>query len=732
MKSLLSTIALSILFFSSFAQCPSPVVEDWYYNEVENKFFVSVSSSPEAEIYILRVFRQYDNFTYTGDFDQITDSITVAGASQVIEIDASLLFSGNPFNPDPYWYYAVDLSSICANGEQSAITPFYISALSLLNDPGFNCNGNFFNPRTYLADGAGFAFDVYLSIPASVPTESIDSLEVFIDLGHTFLGDLSIALESPWGAEIDLLSWPNMEGSTNNMSVLFRDGGSSFNSLPGGGAIGISGIAAPSQPLSTFAGQPSEGVWILRIRDHLASDFGFVYGICMSINGSPCDATVLGSVYYDLNDNGSFDGSDQPLPYPWLLNTADNDLFNGNSGGNYIDCTQPGASTIALQNTPNNYTSQAAPFNAESGGTAPGVDLPLSPIPDIYDICLDWFTADVIRPGFETTFIAHITNAGTECVDGATFFFELPEFVQVVFSNPVGATIGSSSGQLSVPTICPLEQLSFTITFEVDDTVAIGELFSSTANVQIGETDSHPENNQSTLNDVVVGAYDPNDKQVSNELINTWFVENNEPLKYTVRFQNTGNYAAERVLIADTLDADLDMSTFLFISASHNMELTFNGNIAYFEFDQIFLPDSAADLEGSQGYVRYSIEPQANFGVNMEIENTAYIFFDFNVPIITNTVVTGFGEALSTSDFDLSANVFPNPAKDQLRVTWKSTAGVERIDVFDMRGRLVQSQNIGFGVSMADLNVSELGQGVYVARLVSDQGMASAKFTILK
>jgi uncharacterized repeat protein (TIGR01451 family) len=147
--------------------------------------------------------------------------------------------------------------------------------------------------------------------------------------------------------------------------------------------------------------------------------------------------------------------------------------------------------------------------------------------------------------------------------------------------------------------------------------------------------------NDWTTNSPVTCAYDPNDKTVVSETYNEefQFVGMNDPIEYRIRFQNTGNMAAENVLISDTLDLEyLDINTFEPQSSSHNMmtELNSDGSIK-FVFNNILLPDSASNEAGSHGFVVYRISPREDVQHMDLIENTSHIFFDDNPPIITNT-----------------------------------------------------------------------------------------------
>ena len=57
-----------------------------------------------------------------------------------------------------------------------------------------------------------------------------------------------------------------------------------------------------------------------------------------------------------------------------------------------------------------------------------------------------------------------------------------------------------------------------------------------------------------------------------------------------------------------------------------------------FTFDNILLPDSSVNEMASHGYVRYQIQHRDGLPEETYVQNTAGIYFDFNPPVITNTV----------------------------------------------------------------------------------------------
>ncbi|WP_066836291.1 IPT/TIG domain-containing protein [Rufibacter ruber] len=139
----------------------------------------------------------------------------------------------------------------------------------------------------------------------------------------------------------------------------------------------------------------------------------------------------------------------------------------------------------------------------------------------------------------------------------------------------------------------------------------------------------------------ITDSFDPNDKQVVPVgLTPERYTPTNAPLKYTIRFQNTGNDVAYKVVVVDTLSSDLDLSTFKIGAVSHPYRLTVSGKerpILTFTFNNIMLPDSGTNQAGSNGAIQFSIKPKADLPEKHLIENYADIFFDFNEPVRTNT-----------------------------------------------------------------------------------------------
>ncbi|MFC6998882.1 IPT/TIG domain-containing protein [Rufibacter roseus] len=182
----------------------------------------------------------------------------------------------------------------------------------------------------------------------------------------------------------------------------------------------------------------------------------------------------------------------------------------------------------------------------------------------------------------------------------------------------------------------------------------------------------------------IIDSYDPNDKQVVPVgLTSEFYTPTNTPLRYTVRFQNTGTDVAYRVVVVDTLSVDLDMATFQVGAVSHPYVLSVSGKekpVLTFTFNNIMLPDSAADQAGSNGFIQFSVRPKADLPEKHLIENLADIFFDYNEPVRTNTIQNRIYDMPPVlSDRKLSAkNVVVSPSISSFTPT-QSRAGQQVI-----------------------------------------------------
>jgi uncharacterized repeat protein (TIGR01451 family) len=137
---------------------------------------------------------------------------------------------------------------------------------------------------------------------------------------------------------------------------------------------------------------------------------------------------------------------------------------------------------------------------------------------------------------------------------------------------------------------------------------------------------------------IVTGSFDPNDKKgFPLGVGQNHDIMPNQNLEYMIRFQNTGTDTAFTVVIRDTLDFDLDIFSVVSGVSNHNYNFTIHGpRVLEWTFNNILLPDSTTNLEGSNGFVTFSVKQNSDLPNGSQITNNAGIYFDFNAPIITN------------------------------------------------------------------------------------------------
>lgn len=313
-------------------------------------------------------------------------------------------------------------------------------------------------------------------------------------------------------------------------------------------------------------------------------------------------------------------------------------------------------------------------------------------------------------------------------------------------SGPVIITVSGPVTYIS-PTLGALTPMiaGNTFTYNINDfnsltTNSLGLLFINDTTAQVGDQICvHVEINPTpldadTTNNVydfcyqVVNSYDPNMKEVYPVNVlpgyDDWFT-------YTIHFQNTGNAPAFNIRLRDTLDANLDINTFEMLGYSHPAIVSINGNVLTVRFNNIMLPDSTSDYEGSMGYFQYRIKPLANLPLGTQIENTAYTYFDYNAPIITNTTQNNFQMVVSTINGNEDANqlkVFPNPAKEVITINLQNSS-IENCIILNTLGQTVYNSAHEINANhKIQLNIADLSAGVYFVKVRSGSGSYIAKF----
>jgi uncharacterized repeat protein (TIGR01451 family) len=193
-------------------------------------------------------------------------------------------------------------------------------------------------------------------------------------------------------------------------------------------------------------------------------------------------------------------------------------------------------------------------------------------------------------------------------------------------------------------------------------------------------------------------------------------------LSYTVHFQNTGTAEAYNIFVLDTLDADLDISTFHVVSSSHTMTTDIlPGDVLKFTFNNIMLPDSSTNEALSHGYVTYKITPKSQLNDGTELTNKAEIFFDFNPAVITNTTLNTISKIMGVNELNQTGSqlqIYPVPTDKKLFLTLNNVSSIDKLQIVNARGQIVYAKTIISG-NTAFINTSAMPSGFYTVRILS-------------
>ncbi|MDG1333570.1 MAG: T9SS type A sorting domain-containing protein [Crocinitomicaceae bacterium] len=227
----------------------------------------------------------------------------------------------------------------------------------------------------------------------------------------------------------------------------------------------------------------------------------------------------------------------------------------------------------------------------------------------------------------------------------------------------------------------------------------------------------------------IIGSYDPNDKNFSpNAFGPSNYIAPGTEMDYTIRFQNTGTDTAFTVVITDTISDLLDLSTFRLLGNLDPVVVDIIGDsipVLKFTFPQINLPDSATNLMGSQGFVRFELSPIPGLPLGTEVHNEANIYFDYNAPILTNdswytiydTIPTSGNVVLEVIEEDLETlfSVYPNPTNGDFMIKFNSVQPEIHVEVLNSLGQQVAGGYYHQTNSIQSTLIAE--PGVYFLRI---------------
>ena len=241
---------------------------------------------------------------------------------------------------------------------------------------------------------------------------------------------------------------------------------------------------------------------------------------------------------------------------------------------------------------------------------------------------------------------------------------------------------------------------------------------------------------------LITNSHDPNEKSAIPSGIGSLHnIAPSEEIEYVIHFQNTGTDTAYTVTVVDTLDANLDVASFTQGASSHPYTLSITGKgqaVLSFRFDQINLPDSTTNNLGSSGLVSFRMTVPSSASIGTVIKNKAYIYFDYNAPVITNetmhTVDNTVPQALSKGSAvqvgavttgltgkrsTLAVKIYPNPTSGMVTLEMPESASSSEMRIYSLIGVLQKSVMLNKSTTQ-QVNLEDIQEGLYIYEILQN------------
>ncbi len=495
---------------------------------------------------------------------------------------------------------------------------------------------------------------------------------------------------------------------TNTLVTCLPNYGNISNSLPLLASVPLCGI---------FNEKACNSYWNINGKVYLDSSMNCVYNV---------GEHTYGNIKIQLYDNG-------------VLKQQTNTV----AGGNYLFDTEFSTYQYSVDTTnlPFAVACPAAGYYTSTIASGDSFDLDMSfgfHCKSGFDLAANSISTGRFRPAQYTSLAItagdYSSFFGAHCIAGVSGSVTVTISGPASYNSPAsGALIPSNvTGNTITYNVADFGAVNFFSDFnmmvQTDTTAQIGDEVCITVSVTPTAGDYNPANNTLTQCFTVVGSYDPNIKEVfpiaDIDTAQEW-------LTYTIHFQNTGTAEAQHIYVTDTLNSNVDPASFQLLAYSHQPMVQIKENAVRFNFPNINLPDSNTNEAASHGYVQYKVKLKDNLPVGTPIFNTAFIYFDFNAPVVTNT--TSNTIALSTglravSQEPLAFRVYPNPANESVTISVDENMIGSKLSITDITGRRILISNIEHRIS--NVEVRELASGVYFVTLENERERVTKKLVI--
>ncbi len=480
-----------------------------------------------------------------------------------------------------------------------------------------------------------------------------------------------------------------------------------------------------NNPINYICADVFQFIYIKNLLQQLNINNVFMSSLCIYDPGGDYN-TVIGTNRADTDINEVCTSGEPGFPnIPLAINLGGFVYYSyASKSGFYLAYLDSGAFTITpqVQNAAYSPVNPVSIYFPDDNYNFQDIDFCLVPNGHFPDVEISLIPLGAALPGFSAHYLINYQNNGVSIANGnITLDFEGNK---MTYLSSTSTLINQTSNQVawSYNNLQPFQSGSIYVTMSIQPIpiVNIGDSLNFTATIYL-PNDINPSDNIASMNQPIVGAYDPNDKTcLEGHVLNNSKI--GEYLHYMVRFQNTGNYPAQNVVIVDTLDdTKYDLQSLQIIETSHECHIDLYGKVLQFYFEDIQLADSFSNEPESHGFVVYKIKTKNTLPLNSSVSNKAEIYFDYNPPIVTNLETTTFTNTVSIDDLAQVTRFkcYPNPAQSILTIETQKQASFV---IFNGMGESVKEFTVN---DKENIDISGLPQGIYFLRARHETGGVS-------
>jgi uncharacterized repeat protein (TIGR01451 family) len=442
---------------------------------------------------------------------------------------------------------------------------------------------------------------------------------------------------------------------------------------------------------------------------------------------------ATGNVFFDENKNGIKESTEKGFTKV-IVNTKISGTYSSvNGNGNFqIPFLESIRDTLQASPTHPLYYITTPDIPVDSNARQDKL-IGVGILPNISDLGVSITHNQPFRPGFPSSIIVTIENFGSQAAEGEAKI-TIPAGVNVLNITATPFSTVGSAYTFKIPSLQLGETFKITFYIKTDVSTPLNTEMLSIAQLLNVQSDIDSLNDMASDLALAMGSFDPNDKQVSRQILSPTEIQAKTPIIYTIRFQNTGTLAAIDVRVVDTLSASIEVGSLRVIDASHSYTMTIRERgILEFSFLGINLPDSTTNEQLSHGFIRFTVQFDSTLSLGQKVENTAAIYFDFNAPIITNTTVTEVKIVHTTQPLlpEVKFWVAPNPVQNHFSIKLNEPITREAdVIISDVAGKVVYRKRYSSVQDLLEFRDMHLASGVYFIRLMTESGSGVQKFIV--